>query len=43
MSGALNRLKVLIALLDKPMHSSQIGDKLGFNRPYSAIYLTLLA
>lgn len=42
-SGSLNRLRILIALLDKPMHSSQIAKELGFGRPADVIYVTILA
>ena len=41
-SGTLNRLRILIALLDEPMHSSQIGDELGFHRPDECFYMSML-
>ena len=43
MSGVLNRLRILVALLDKSMHSSQIEKEFGLNRPTGCIYLTILA
>ena len=42
-SGSLNRLRILIALLDEPMHSRQIAEKLGFKRHYVGFYLCMLA
>ena len=42
-SGSLNRLRILIALLDEPMHSRQIAEKFGFERHYVGFYLCMLA
>ncbi len=42
MSGSLNRLRILIALLEKPMHSSQIAKEFGFERMYIGFYMSML-
>lgn len=43
MSGALNRLRILLALLKKPMHSSQVEKELGLPRPDGCFHITFLA
>ena len=42
MSGAFNRLRILLALLKKPMHSSQVEKELGLGRPYGGFHLAIL-
>ena len=41
-SGSLNRLRILLLLLEKPMHSSQIAKELGFPRLNTGFYMCML-
>ena len=42
-SGSLNRLRILITLLEKSMHINQIAKEFNFKRQYVGFYMCFLA